>query len=98
MVPGLTIGGLFALTRRAAREVRLEELRNQTYERQALLRERENQDRSLSRMRAISSAQLSGTLMDRGISPMAFAGMGMDPDDPTTSAFVSQAASSGNRG
>lgn len=91
MIPGLTIGGLFALTRRAAREERLAELRMHAYHRRRQMDERVSQDRNLARMREITSAQLGSTLMQRGVSPMALMAQ-RSPDSPETAAYVAQAA------
>lgn len=98
MVPGLTIGGLFALTRRAAREERMEEIRYHTQMMRSQQGERAAQDRSLARMREVSSAQLGSTLMDRGVHPMALMGQRLSSDSPTAAAYVAQAAASGRRG
>jgi hypothetical protein len=96
MIPGLTIGGLFALTRRAAREVRMEEVRRFTMSR-AHPSERDAQKKSLDRMRDITSAQLRSTLMEQGVSPMAFMGQDLGPDSPAASAYIAEAAAMPSR-
>jgi hypothetical protein len=97
MLSGLTIGGLFALTRRAARDARLEELRQDTLRDMRIVEERLSQERNLARTRGITSAQLSSVLMERGVSPMMLLG-GVSPDSPAAAASIVQAASTKERG
>jgi hypothetical protein len=91
MIPGLTIGGLFALTRRAAREEQLEEIRRHTEDIANTGRRRLEQSRSLSRMRSISEAQLVNALVERGIPLAALAGHRLETDSPAASSYIAQA-------
>lgn len=98
MISGLTIGGLFALTRRAAREEQMAELRQYTRARSRRENARAAQARSLKRMRAISSAQLGSILAERGVSPMALIGQNLGTDSTVAPAYIAEAAAAPRRG
>ena len=74
-----TIGILFALTRRANREAKMEEVRGQTGLTARGTRQRSErtaQTQNLQRMRATSNAQLQMSLADSGVHPMFTGGTG----------------------
>lgn len=99
-----TIGILFALARRAARETELDELRLKTTmagREGRQMQEQAARGENLQQMRAASNAQLRMSLADSGVSPMLTMGGGAGGGVQAAHiqrAAVNQSASSGAAG
>jgi len=105
-IEGVAIGDLFNMARRAAREAKMHEMRAATMAaatKKKALSESMAQNRSLSRMRAQTRAQLGIGMQQAGVNPalmMAVGGGGpgtSSSTDPATAALVAQAAAQGPR-
>lgn len=79
LAKAFTISTLFALTRRAAREAEMEELRSKvtvSAREGRQVQEQAARERNLQQMRATSNAQTRMALADAGVNPMLTMGGG----------------------